>query len=267
MNIHFTDKKIFDKLKNSSLINIEIGSTMYGTNDENSDTDILYVYIPSKEDDISFTSTHHQFQYKENNTDHIFIDIFNFIRNTLNGDSTINFEIINHTDLIYTPLSFLYDMRKDFHNYKILRAYLGFCRRDIKFLNKGGTTERDKNKKLGHILRGLEFTKSILNKDFSPIITKKLKDEIFKYRNFDFKQRTEQSNILEEEVSTLRSHINFLLDSNNLGLPTYMLIENQKKLNNHIKNLTNSDIWKEKKMDSLGLLDLIYNVNENDIEY
>lgn len=267
MNIHFTDKEIFENLKRSSLLNIDIGSTMYGTTDNSSDIDRLYIYIPSVEDDLSFVSTHHQFQYKEEGVDHLFIDIYNFIRNSLNGDATINFEIINSESLKESDLSFLYDMRYSFHNYKIIRSYLGLCRRDVKFLHKGGTSERDLNKKLGHILRGYEFAKSIMNGNFSSKISGDLLTEIINIKSFDYKKRKVLTEKLINDISNLRLDINHKLDSKELGLSTYMKIEDQVKLDGYLKNLSDSELWKSKKMENLGLLDLIYDVNENDIKY
>lgn len=266
MNIHFTDKKLFERLKKASLTSITIGSTMYGTNNENSDIDILYVYVPSIECNKSFTHTHHQFQYKENDIDHIFVDLFSFIRNSLNGDSTINFEIINHELLAETSLSFLYHMRYSFYNYKILRSYLGICRRDIKYLNKGDT-ERDKNKKLAHILRGYIFAKNILNKKFSPVITGDLWKEIKKIKSFNSKERHERAVELTKLISKLRDDINNMLDQKKLGLSSYMSIEKQYKLDSEIEKLIKSDLWKEKESQSLGLLKYIYDINENDLSY
>lgn len=267
MNIHFTDKKIFKDLKSSSLVNIDIGSSMYGTTDNSSDVDRLYIYIPSKEDDLSFTSTHHQFQYKEDGVDHLFINIHDFISNALNGDSTINFESINYEALKDSEVSFLYDMRFSFHNYKIVRSYLGLCRRDIKYLNKGGTSERDKNKKLGHILRGYKFAKAIIDGDFSPTIDGYLLEKITKIKSFNYEQRFRLTGVLQEKISIFRDRLNAMLDDNTLGLPSYMKEEDQDKLDTYLHELSKTDSWKEKKKDSLGLLSLIYDVNENDIQY
>ena len=267
MNIHFTDKKIFEDLKSSSLINIDIGSSMYGTTDNSSDVDRLYIYIPSTEDDLSFTSTHHQFQYKEDGIDHLFINIHDFIRNSLNGDSTINFEVINTEALKDSDLSFIYDMRFSFHNYKIIRSYLGLCRRDIKFLNKGGTSERDKNKKLGHVLRGYKFAKHILDGEFSPTIDGYLLEKIIAIKSFDYEQRFNLTSVLTEKISVFRDKLNRILDDKSGDLSFYMDIKDQAKLDTHLKELAETNIWKEKKKDSLGLLNLIYDVNENDIKY
>ena len=236
---------------------------MYGTKDEYSDTDKLFIYIPSIEDDISFTTTHHQFQYKKNNIDYLFINIYDFIRNSLNGDSTINFEIICSEKLKGSYLEFLYDMRLAFHNYKTIRSYLGLCRRDIKYLNKSGTSERDKNKKLGHILRGYSFAKSILDRNFTPQIKGDLYDKITEIKTYNFEKRLELTNILRDKISNLRDDVNMMLDNNNLNLPSYMTEENQQILDKHLKKLYKSDIWSNKKKEKLGLLNLVYNTNES----
>ena len=267
MNIHFTDETIFKNLLKATLVNIDIGSTMYGTSDNSSDIDRIHIYVPNIEDDLSFTSTHHQFQYKTNGIDYLFINIHDFLRNSLNGDSTINYEVIMSDSLKHTNLNFLYEIRNAFSNYKIVRSYLGLCKRDIKFLNKGGTTERDKNKKLGHILRGYRFAKLIMENKFSPYISGSLLEEIYDMKSFDYKQRTIRTGILTDKISLFRANCNKLLDSGELGLPIYMSISNQKLLDKNLKELTDSEEWKERKLESLGLLDLIYNVNENDINY
>jgi predicted nucleotidyltransferase len=83
MNIHITDIELFEKLSISTIFSIEIGSKMYGLDNDNSDRDILCIYATSDNELNSFYMTHHQIQYKENNTDYIFVNIHNFIRNCL----------------------------------------------------------------------------------------------------------------------------------------------------------------------------------------
>lgn len=79
---------------------------------------------------------------------------------------SVNFEICNSTDLLNTKLQFLYDNRIAFYNYKILRSYLGLARRDLKHLDKATknkpSTNRNKNKKLIHAIRGYYTAKQIL---------------------------------------------------------------------------------------------------------
>lgn len=224
MNIHFDNKEAFEELKRVSVLSIKIGSWMYGTNDENSDSDILYIYVPSYEEMNSMASSHHQFQYKEDGVDHIFVDIYNFLKNSLNGDSTINFEVINHPSLVGTELEFLYNMRHSFSNHKIIRSYLGMARRDVKHISNG-STDRDKNKKLNHVLRGYNFCEQILAKVFNPVIPK---GSNFYFRIdehkllTDSRERHEIGKALLGNISELRERVNKMLDDGTLGFPQYM---------------------------------------------
>jgi len=270
MNIHFNDIKIFEELKKITIFSTVIGSHMYGTADISSDIDILYIYIPSYEEMNSMAYNQHQFQYKSNNVDHIFIDIFNFLKNSLNGDSTINFEILNYPYLKKSKLEFLYNMRKCFYNHKIIRSYLGLARRDLKYLSKVDT-DREKNKKLNHILRGYTFCLNILNSDFNPIIdhNSDLYKQIIENKKItDYKKRFEISQMLSEKITDTRNEINKKLDNNTLGFPQYIndkdLFELDKKLSENIfiwrKELKESDYYSKLK-------DIIYDSVANGIKY
>lgn len=266
MNIHFTDQKVFELLKQASIFSIEIGSKMYGTFDEESDTDILYIYLPCIEELTSFVSTHHQFQYKENGIDHLFINIFQFFRNALNGDSTINFEVIHHPSLENSALDWIYRNRNIFINYRIVKSYLGLARRDLKQVAKEGTL-RDKNKRIAHILRGYHFCQSLLINDFTPIITGKLLNEINAIKQItDARMRHEIGKQLGEQISELRKFVNEQLDSQQLQFPFYMTSHNQNLLDMFIQELI-----KQKGVQSNAYYALlkpkIYDVNEHGLEY
>jgi predicted nucleotidyltransferase len=270
MNIHFDNKEVFEELKRLSIFNIKIGSWMYGTNDEFSDSDILYIYVPSYEEMNSMASNHHQFQYKEDGIDHIFVDIYNFIKNSLNGDSTINFEVINHPSLIGTDLEFLYNMRLAFSNHKIIRSYLGMARRDIKHISNGAT-DRDKNKKLNHVLRGYTFCELIIAKCFNTNIPKgsSLYNKIESNKLLtDGRERHGIGKGLLEDVSALREKVNSKLDAGTLGFPQYMGVVDMYLLDEHLSKW--SKVWR----DDLGNSDyyakikvIIYDAMENDIKY
>lgn len=267
MNLHFKDIELFEKLKAATLHKAVIGSSMYGTNDENSDIDYLYIYVPSISERNTFYPSHHQLQYKENGVDHNFVNLFTFFKNCINGDSTINFEIINHESIKNSPLVFLWDMKHAFYNYKILRSYNGLARRDIRELPKQ-TSEADKSKKLAHVLRGHEFSKMIMEKTFNPIITEELKSKIKRIKAIDhWNERKTVTEFLKEEVENYRKYISELYDSDKFPMPTFMSVENQILLDNHMTKLINSDVWKE-RCNWFMNLNAFYEANENvEIKY
>lgn len=270
MNIHFEDKEVFEELKRISLFKTKMGSWMYGTNDEYSDTDFLYIYMPSEDEIVSMASNHHQFQYKENGVDHIFTDIFTFLKNSLSGDSTINFEIINHESLIDSKLSFIYDMRLAFHNYKIIRSYLGLARRDLKYISKG-KDDRDKNKKLNHVLRGYSFCLAILNKKFNTLIDKEsklYKEIIFNKSISDSKIRHKIGTDLSGLISLTRDDVNRWLDDGSLKFPQYMRADDMKKLDLALKHKMvewRAEFGTSNYFDKLE--DIIYDAIANGIKY
>jgi predicted nucleotidyltransferase len=229
MNIHIKDIKLFEELKNSTLVNIEVGSKMYGLIHQNSDIDMLYIYATSDIELNSFYMSHEQLQYKGINKDYIFTNIHVFLRNALNGDSTINFETINSKKLIGTSLEFLYDLRKEFYNYKILRSYLGMAKRDIKRVNIDGKNDFDKNKKIAHAYRGLMFAKKVYFKNeilLSKNEIKEIKENIWLLK--DYNDRENYCNILMENIDSFRKMIN--IELNNGKIIKFMSINSQKKI-------------------------------------
>ncbi len=226
MNIHIEDRELFEDLKRISIVDIEIGSKMYGTNNENSDTDILYIYIPSYDEMNSISSSHHQYQFKENDVDHIFTDIYTFIKNSLNGDSTINFEVINSEKLKGTKLEWLYNLRGFFRNYKILRGYLGRARKDLKQMKSKSSIE-DMTKKLSHGIRSYQFACDVLENNFKSEWDDSYHYDILsKVRNMTNKRKIyERASEYELKISVLRERVNHLLDSNKLGMEHYLSSE------------------------------------------
>ncbi len=269
MNLHFKDIELLNKLNNSTLFTCVFGSKMYQIDDANSDTDYIHVYAPSLSERNTFYSSHHQLQYKDiiKNEDHVYVNIFAFLKNILNGDSTTFFEIINHESIKNSPLRFLWEMRHAFYNYKILRSYNGICRRDIRELPKQ-KSEEDKNKKLTHVLRGHIFSKMIMDKSFNPIISEELKAEIKTIKSItNWEERKKVAYKLKKEVEEYRKYISKLHDSDNFPLPTFMDVENQKLLDKYMNELINSDIWKERSNWFMDL-NIFYEANENvEIKY
>jgi len=268
MNIHFENKELFKELKSQSIFNIEIGSRMYGTDNKDSDIDILYIYIPSYDELNSVSSNHHQYQFKEDGIDHIFTDIYTFIKNALNGDSTINFEVINSEKMIGSKLNWLYESRDKFWNYKIVRAYLGRARKDIKTMASFSDV-KDKTKKLSHGIRGLFFADAILDKNFKSEISDELKEIFSNIREMtDKKEIGSKANKITTAVSHLRDIINVRLDSLTLELEHYASPSTMLFLDWMIRDMVADfrDNNKESKYFD-DLKHLIYDAVSNGIEY
>lgn len=128
-----------------------IGSRLYGTAREDSDTDYLCLYETSSVELHSGLPNVHQFQYKDTitGTDWNYCSELQFWKNLHSGEATIHADIILFTDFADNKLELC-------HTYKIIKAYLGFARRDIKEAEKGN------HKKALHAARGLYCAASLL---------------------------------------------------------------------------------------------------------
>ncbi len=266
MNIHFNDKELFKKLQKATLFKGIVGSKMYGTDDLNSDTDYLYIYVPSINQRNTFNKSHHQLQYKEERIDHNFVDVFTFINNIVKGDSTISFELISHESIIDSPLGFLYDMKHAFYNYKIIKSYNGMAIRDSKFLQRNDYNQRALEKRLFHIFRGHEFSEMILNKEFNPVIAGTSLMDKFE----DFKIDYCETNIIQfvdEVLKPFRAKINEIKDNDPEFFPEFMRVEDQNLLDKKLNELIYSNIWIKKQNWNMRL-NMFYEVNENiEIKY
>lgn len=169
MNIHFTDRKLFDALTDNTVVKVKIGSHMYILNDGNSDIDYLYIYL--ERDRSSFLWEHHQLQFKEDGIDHNFTTLQGFIRNVITGDATINFEVLHSLALKNSMLGWLWEKREYFYNYNIIKSYLGLARRDHKHWMRetwnGAKHDFRTNKKATHFVRGVISANNILNGCYS----------------------------------------------------------------------------------------------------
>ncbi|MDJ1470594.1 DNA polymerase beta superfamily protein [Xanthocytophaga flava] len=263
MNIHFKEESLFAKLIKATIVQLEVGSPLYGLQDEHSDRDLLCIYYPFHNQLSSFTQTHHQLQYKAQHIDYLFVDIFTFIRNTLSGDSTLNFEAIHIENLQYTPLEFLYTYRTYFYNYQIIKAYLGFANRDLKQYWQQ-TSERDASKKYIHAERGFLFAKSIFQKNFI------LKDAILleKRQNFislSLSARKETLKELQNEIDYFRKTV--LTTAIESGkLTRYMQPLHQKEIDTYLQRLKSLPHYQYAQTEEFNL-DLFYTVNENGLSY
>lgn len=129
------------------------GSRLYGTHTKDSDHDIMCFYAPGIEWSVQMCTypSQHQFQYDdvENNTQYVWTTLTQFWQNVYSGDSTINSDIILFSNI------FKVDKLKTLRCYKVIKAYLGFAKRDLK-------NPKGKNK-LFHAERGLYIAKCLMN--------------------------------------------------------------------------------------------------------
>lgn len=145
-----------------------IGSRLYGTNREDSDWDYLVIYNSEFKSD-SYLPNYHQFQYTEGDKDYIFTSEERFRMNLFSGDSTINADVIlSRTNLNDS------DKLNLLRTYNIIKAFIGFARRDTKH-NK----HRPSN--LIHIHRGLTVAESLLENKLPTLDFKNAKLEAIEY--------------------------------------------------------------------------------------
>jgi hypothetical protein len=265
MNIHIHSQDLFASLMGATLVEIEVGSSSYGLKDAQSDTDILCVYVPSLNKVNSFLNLHHVLQYKDeqNRIDYIFEDVFSFVRNCLSGDSTLNFEALHTETIKDSPLSFLYDQRFAFYNYNIVKAYLGFGKRDRKFLN-ASLTSREQVKKLTHIGRTYLFGQRVLERRLV------LNDPLLKSRNetytqMDFFEKSKEADRLCLEIEDLRKNV--LNKRLELGqIHRCMKVSDQLVLDQSLDALVRTDVYLQKQVAYMDL-SMFYEVNENGVNY
>jgi predicted nucleotidyltransferase len=163
MNIHLDKEEFTNISEKKSFGKFVIGSKLYGIDNENSDTDILNITHSFSNLAFSAFGNHHQFQYKGDNTDYLFIDIVTFIRNLVSGDSTINYELLFSKDFESSSLSWLSEISDSFRTYNVIKSYIGMVERDIKHFSKRVGSDRLSG--IVHIKRGILFAKNMLNNE------------------------------------------------------------------------------------------------------
>lgn len=265
MNIHIQDEQLFKSLKQATVVELEVGSALYGLKDEASDTDVLCIYIPSVNKVNSFINLHHVLQYKdtESRTDYIFEDVFSFVRNCLSGDSSLNFEALHTEDLQRSELSFLYDQRKAFYNYNIAKAYLGFGRRDRKFLS-ASLTAREQAKKLAHIYRSYLFCQSIVQGDLV-LNDQRLIEAYPRYLQMTFEEKAKVADGICTDIEAFRKDVlNIMLEQKRMV--RFMDEPSQQRLDQSLNAFCLSDSFKQKQLEFRDL-SLFYKANEYGVNY
>lgn len=251
MNIHI-DKDKFLLLNQAPKVGtFEIGSTLYGLNDEHSDKDYLTIYYPFIDQVNNPFLNHHQYQYKdiENNVDYNFIDIVGFIRNLVSGDSTINFELIHSEQMLGTDLESLYYIRKEFYTYNIIKAYIGFAKRDVKALHTR-KSEHDKNRGILHIERSYISAINTLVQDFKLNFRNQITSVEDVIKNYNY------SEVLNRLDNFRKNLLNKALEEGKIL--RYLDPHFQYQINNGLRIL----ITENPNNETINLFD-IYKTNEN----
>ena len=239
MNIHFTDKQLFNELKNATIAKVVVGSHLYGTNNENSDTDVLHIYATSQQELNTVFTTNHQLQYKENNTDYLFVSLHSFIKNILNGDSTINFEVIQSGQLQNTQLQWLNDFKNDFITYTIIKSYIGLVKRDLKFFYKA-KTQYQKNKQQEHIIRGLLYVNNMLYSNWSFSASNDMLKHKLKHNEFSIEY-------CKNHCDELRIILNDKLNNGTLQYAQKFDVDRGIQFNKQLNEFCNSEYFKNKQ--------------------
>lgn len=118
-------------------------------------------------------------------------------------------------------------------------------------------------KKLSHIIRGHEFAKMILNKDFNPVFNDELKNICNEF--VEHYLHNDMNNYIDEIIKPFREELNYLKDHKNL--PEQVNVHDQILLDRGLLNLIKSNIYKDKMNWGMDLT-LFYQVNENpEIKY
>lgn len=165
MNIKITKEEYDELLKLGHCKTYLIGSKLYGTDDQLSDTDYLVIIDTNFPSDLLYPN-YHQFQYDEphTNTQFILTTKKAFYKNLFSGDSTINADIIlYYNDILIDRLNFL-------RTYNIIKAFIGFAKRDIKYLIAHSDMQKESDykkyhRKMFHATRSLYCAEQLLKSE------------------------------------------------------------------------------------------------------
>lgn len=220
MNIHI-DKELHDQLNKRTLFRVEFGSYLYGLENADSDKDILNIYYLTPQEQTSILSSlNHQLQYKNNNIDYIHTDLFQFFRNILNGDSTVNFELM-HTK----EFQMIFNLNipvENFYTYNMVKCYLGLVKRDLKEAHKQEDSYRMK-KKLKHAYRGLLFAQTIFEKKPLKLHIKDYPESV--QNNFALLDSTDNLILLADIINDVYTHMEDLRLELNVALEEGKIIK------------------------------------------
>jgi predicted nucleotidyltransferase len=276
MNIHFDNTDLFDCLRANSIFEIEVGSVLYGLNDENSDKDILYIYPETIYENLLPYKNIHQLQFNgKDGNDYLFVSLKTFIGNILSGDSTINFDVIHSDKLEKSCLSFLYENREEFYTYVMAKSFIGMAKRDVKFFHKRDN-QRLINKGFLHIMRGISMCDMIMShwggnsRNLTDIHSdlQYLKNEI-NDNHYPLKSNRKFIESLNDMVKEKYSELNIYYDTNKTKIPHHSTVLFMDKI---IKIIEDIDMQYEKQKNNLNsiskmITEMYNNAYENGVNY
>lgn len=257
MNIHLDKEEFLDISNKKSFGRFIVGSKLYGVDNRNSDTDVLNITHSFSNLAFSAFGNHHQFQYKGDNTDFLFVDIVTFIKNLVSGDSTINYELLFSEEFGNSELSWLSDIKDSFRTYNVVKSYCGMVERDIKHFSK--RSESDKLSGIVHIKRGILFANNILHNeklDFGSL-------REFKFNNdVDYTNAKETNDFLKKSLEVVKefrkNELNTMCESGNIK--RFLDVEVQMCINKKLMEVNTVDM-KSVLCDSI--LKKLFYTNEN----
>jgi len=217
MNIKITE----DELAEISLYVKEsyiIGSRMYNTHTEDSDTDVLYIITPFLKSDEYYPNWH-QFQYDsaDGKRQYMFTTKERFYRNLFSGESTINADVIMFTDFDNLSPS---DKLNHCRTHNIIKAFLGFAKRDLKRYNVG------KNKHF-HAARSIYCAEKLMDNELPRL------EDLSTYVNLDIIKLT-------HKCVELRNRCNNMMNNKELTMfPKELIFEPKSSLERKIMEANN----------------------------
>ena len=161
-------------------------------------------------------------------------------------------------------------------NYNIIRAYLGFARRDLKNWNKeskkGNKSNPSTNKKLSHFVRGIIFASNIVDKSFDLDLTNSVSMESIAKNDYelltDIKNGTSESMFpiiidhFENKMQVLRDDLNQRLNAKEIV--SVMHPKHLKELDDNLKEFIKSYATNH-NLTQLDYELLFYSVLENGV--
>lgn len=268
MNVQITDERLIDNLQHSTFELFEFGSSLYGLDSENSDVDQVAIYARPNFHQQSFMWEHHTLQVASEEKDTVYSTLQEFVRNLLTGDSLYNFEIIHSEAARNSRLHFLYDNASDFYNFTIIRAYLGFARRDLKHSLKDG-------KRFSHAIRCYHAAEMIFNenrycndyREVYPEVYELMHSLKFDTYNGGRKERAELLDLYKHKVEVLREKLRLAFDNgdHHFQLSRYMDTEKLKNLDRWVVRICRSMWYGDYERNFT--IEKLYDVMENGIDY